>query len=91
MNAIDYSQFPTTRRTCNQFGCGGRMRDTGEVYEFNPTHNVYYCIKCGHKESWLYNPVLNGSAGELHLSVKSKAYSGLSMRSDPRFYPPKDI
>ena len=91
MPEIDYTQFPTTRRTCNQYRCGGRMRDTGEAHELNSDHNIYACIECGHKEPWLNNPVLNGDAAELHLSIESKAYSGLSMMSDPRFYsPPKE-
>lgn len=64
------------------------MRDTGKQYD--GTHNIYYCVKCGHEEPWLNNPVLNGDAAELHLSIESKAYSGLSMNSDPRFYPPKE-
>ena len=90
MPEIDYSQLPSTRRTCNQYGCGGRMRDTGIASTFGPDHNVFICIKCGHREPWLNNPVMNGSFGELHLSNESKAYSGLSMMSDPQFYPPKE-
>lgn len=89
MPDIDYRQFPTTHRICNQYGCGGRMRDTGKASTFAPDHNIYTCVKCGHRAPWLNNPVLNETPGELHLSVESKAYSGLSMMSDPRFYPPK--
>ena len=86
---IDYQQLSTTRRTCNQYGCGGRMRDTGKASRLSLNHNIYICIICGHEEPWLNNPVLNNTPGELHHSGRG-TYSGLSMMSDPRFYLPKE-
>lgn len=75
------------QRKCNQWGCDGIMRPTKKMH--GETLRIFKCVVCGKENPWVDKPVLNGLAGELHLLSISEA-SGLSLLSDPMFYPPKN-
>jgi hypothetical protein len=79
---------------CNKYGCDGVMRPTRKMWDLdgeikNPTHRIFKCAICGTENPWVDKPVMNGYFGELHIA-EGLCASGLSMLSDPVFYPPKN-
>jgi hypothetical protein len=81
------------QRKCNQYGCDGVMKPTRKMWTLSgevksPDHRTFECTKCGNQKPWLDVPSMNGCFGELHMR-KDLTASGLSMLSDPIFYPPK--
>lgn len=74
-------------RRCNRPGCKGMMLALSWFYGPNPAHRMYFCEACGEEAPWLADPKLDGSFGELHKFREDEGHSGLSMLSDPVFYP----
>lgn len=77
------------KRKCNQINCTGRMRPTRYLNTQNTQLRIFRCCVCGKENPWLDDPLLDGSHGELHKLKNGEGHSGLSMLSDPIFYPPK--
>lgn len=82
-------------RKCNKYGCGGAMRPTRRMWDLDgdipkPTHRYYRCTTCGNETPWLDKPNLKNIAGALH-NMPEGGISGLSLMSDPFFYPPKRV
>lgn len=72
-------------RMCNIYGCNGEMRPTRDMHHLSDDHRIFRCTVCGNKTPWVDKPLLNGSFGELHRVDGGS--SGLSLMSDPNFYP----
>ena len=72
-------------RKCNAFGCGGILRPTREFFNESKLHRIFKCPVCGIQTPWLDKPV----SDNLH-AISSNEISGLSLLSDPEFYPPKN-
>ena len=86
---LNLEVFLPKKRMCNQPHCLGRMRPTRMFYPLSHKHRIFRCCDCGHENPWLDDPFLDGSHGELHKFKNEEGHSGLSMLSDPVFYPPK--